>query len=115
MEATGKNKGMAQPGFFFIDTGGVINERYFEAKYTDRFTPNNVMGKLFPELTEEVSQKVEAPHLGLTLEQSDREVVPRRPGDLIADIQLPPDAHVYYSRSERIQADSARRARDFGN
>ena len=47
---------MAHPGFFFIDTGGVIREKYFEAKYTDRFTPNNVIGKLFPELTEEVSQ-----------------------------------------------------------
>ena len=37
---------------------------YFEAKYTDRFTPNNVIGKLFPELTEEVSQKIEAPIFG---------------------------------------------------
>jgi hypothetical protein len=95
MEATGKNKGMAQPGFFFIDTGGVVREKYFEAKYTDRFTPNNVMGKLFPELTEEVSQRVEAPHLGLTLEQSDREVVPGSRVSLIAEIELPPDTHVY--------------------
>jgi hypothetical protein len=54
----------------------VIREKYFEAKYTDRFTPNNVIGKLFPELTEEVSQKIEAPHLRITLERSDREVVP---------------------------------------
>ena len=54
----------------------VIREKYFEAKYTDRFTPNNVIGRLFPELTKEVSQKIEAPHLWLTLEQSDREVVP---------------------------------------
>jgi Disulphide bond corrector protein DsbC len=94
-EATGKNKGMAHPGFFFIDPGGVIRERYFEAKYTDRFTPNNVIGKLFPELTEEVSQKVEAPHLWLTLEQSDREVVPGSRVTLVADIELPPDVHVY--------------------
>jgi hypothetical protein len=86
---------MAHPGFFFIDTGGVIREKYFEAKYTDRFTPNNVIGKLFPELTEEVSQRVEAPHLGLTLEQSDREAAPGSRVSLIADIQLPPDTHVY--------------------
>ena len=56
-EATGKEKGMAYPGFFYIDSGGVIREKYFEAKYTDRFTPNNVIGKLFPELTEEVSER----------------------------------------------------------
>ena len=43
-----------------------------EAKYTDRFTANNVIGKLFPELSQEVSQNVEAPHLRLTLGQSDR-------------------------------------------
>jgi peroxiredoxin len=35
-EATGKEKGMAHPGFFYIDSSGVIREKYFEAKYTDR-------------------------------------------------------------------------------
>ena len=94
-EATGKNKGMAHPGFFYIDSGGVIREKYFAAKYTDRFTPNNVIGKLFPELTEEVSQNIEAPHLRLTLEQSDREVVPGSRVSFIAQIELPPDTHVY--------------------
>jgi len=94
-EATGKNKGMAHPGFFYIDSGGVIREKYFERKYTERFTPNNVIGKLFPELTEEVSQKIEAPHLRLTLEQSDRDVVPGSRVSLIAEIELPPDTHVY--------------------
>jgi hypothetical protein len=94
-EATGKEKGMAHPGFFYIDSGGVIREKYFEAKYTDRFTPNNVIGKLFPELTEEVTQKIETPHLRLTLEQSDREVVPGSRVSLIAEIELPPGTHVY--------------------
>jgi hypothetical protein len=87
-EATGKNKGMAHPGFFYIDSGGVIREKYFEAKYTDRFTPNNVIGKLFPELTEEESQKIETPHLRLTLEQSDRDVVPGSRVSFIAQIEL---------------------------
>jgi AhpC/TSA family/Disulphide bond corrector protein DsbC len=94
-EATGKEKGMAHPGFFYIDSSGVIREKYFEAKYTDRFTPNNVIGKLFPELTEEVSERIEAPHLRLTLEQSDRDVVPGSRVSLIVEIELPPDTHVY--------------------
>ena len=94
-DAKGKNKGMAHPGFFYIDGSGVIREKYFEAKYTDRFTPNNVIGKLFPELTEEVSQNVEAPHLRLTLAQSDRTVVPGSRVTLTAEIELPPDVHVY--------------------
>jgi hypothetical protein len=94
-EAKGMNKGMAYPGFFFIDSGGVIREKYFEAKYTNRFTPNNVIGKLFPELTEEVSQNVEAPHLRLTLGQSDHTVVSGSRVNLNAEIELPPDVHVY--------------------
>jgi hypothetical protein len=94
-EATGKDKGMAHPGFFYVDSSGVIREKYFQAKYTDRFTPNNVIGKLFPELTEEVSQKIEATHLRLTLAQSDRDVAPGSRVSLIAEIELPPDTHVY--------------------
>src|ERR1700751_2633566 len=94
-EAKGMTKGMAHPGFFYIDENGVIRETYFEAKYTDRFTANNVIGKLFPELAQEVGKSVEAPHLGLTLSQSDRTVVPGRPVTLIAEVQLPPGVHVY--------------------
>lgn len=94
-QATGMNKGMAHPGFFYIDSSGVIRERYFEAKDTDRVTPNNVLGKLFPELSEEVSRNVEAPHLQLHLEQSDHEVVSGNRVRLVAQIELPPNVHVY--------------------
>src|SRR5260370_30182616 len=87
--------GMAHPGFVFIDESGAIREKYFEAKYTNRFTANNVIGKLFPELTEEVSDTVEASHLRLTLSQSDRTVVPGNRVTLTADVELPPAVHVY--------------------
>jgi AhpC/TSA family protein/cytochrome c biogenesis DsbD-like protein len=94
-EAKGMTKGMAYPGFFYIDASGVIREKYFEAKYTNRFTANNVFEKLFPELTEEVSGLVEAPQLRLILSQSDRTVVPGSRVTLTAQIELPPDVHVY--------------------
>ena len=94
-EAKGMTKGMAYPGFFYIDARGVIREKYFTAKYTDRLTANNVIAKLFPELSGEVNQNVEAPHLRLTLAQSDRGVIPGGRVSLIADIELPPDVHVY--------------------
>jgi hypothetical protein len=94
-EATGMTKGMALPGYFYIGANGIIREKYFETKYTDRFTPNNVIAKLFPELAEGVSQKVEAPHLTLELNQSDRTVVPGSRLRLSAQIELPKDAHVY--------------------
>jgi hypothetical protein len=94
-EATGKEKGMAHPGFFYIDSDGIIREKYFEVNYVDRFTPNNVIAKIFPELTEEVTANIDAPHLHLTLEQSDRNVVPGSRVTLIAQIELPPDVYVY--------------------
>jgi len=94
-EAKGMTKGMAHPGFFYIDESGTIREKYFETKYTNRFTANNVIGKLFPELTQEVSHTVEVPHLRLTLSQSDRTVAPGSRVTLIVQVELPPDVHVY--------------------
>jgi hypothetical protein len=94
-EATGMTKGMALPGYFYIDANGVIREQYFEAKYTDRFTANNVLAKLFPELAGEVSQKIAAPHLGLELGQSDHAVAPGSRFSLAAQVDLPQDVHVY--------------------
>jgi len=94
-EAKGMTKGMAYPGFFYIDASGVIREKYFTPKYTDRLTANNVISKLFPELSAEVTQDIKAPHLQLTLAQSDRSVIPGGRVSLIADIELPPDVHVY--------------------
>jgi hypothetical protein len=94
-EATFMQKGMALPGYYYADANGIIREQYFEAKYTDRFTANNVLAKLFPELADEVSQKVEAPHLGLELRQSDRTVAPGSRFYLAVQVELPQDVHVY--------------------
>jgi AhpC/TSA family protein/cytochrome c biogenesis DsbD-like protein len=94
-EAAGMMKGMALPGYFYMDANGVIREKYFETKYTDRFTANNVLAKLFPQLAEEVSQKVDAPHLSLELSQSDRAVAPGSRFSVAAQVDLPTDVHVY--------------------
>ena len=93
--AKGMTKGMAYPGFFYVDATGIIREKYFTPKYTDRLTANNVISKLFPELGVEVTQEIKAPHLQLTLAQSDRSVIPGGRVSLIAEIELPPDVHVY--------------------
>lgn len=94
-EATGQFKGMARPGYFFLDTKGVIREKFFEAKYRERLSGNNVIAKLFPELGEEVTSTTEAPHLKLTLAQSDPTAFPGGLVTLTAELQLPPDVHVY--------------------
>lgn len=35
--ATGRDKGVALPGFFYVDTNGVIREKFFGAYYANRF------------------------------------------------------------------------------
>jgi len=86
---------MARPGYFFIDTRGAIREKFFEAKYRERLSGNNVIAKLFPELGEEVADNVEAPHLQLMIGQSDRTGFPGSRVTLTAEVRLPPDVHVY--------------------
>src|SRR5579864_1987845 len=94
-EATGMQKGFARPGYFFIDSSGIIREKFFEAKYRERLTGNSIIAKLFPELSQEVTETVEAPHLQLALEQSDPTGVPGTRVTLAAEVRLPPDVHVY--------------------
>jgi len=94
-EATGQFNGMARPGYFFIDRSGVIREKFFEARYRERLSGNNVIAKLFPELGQEVTDTVEAPHLQLAVEQSDRTAFPGGRITLTAEVRLPADVHVY--------------------
>jgi hypothetical protein len=86
---------MARPGYFFIDSHGIVKEKFFDAKYRDRLTGNGVIAKLFPELGEEVTSTVAAPHLKVAAQQSDRTGVPGSRITLTAEVQLPPDVHVY--------------------
>jgi len=94
-EATGMQKGFARPGYFFIGPDGIIKEKFFEAKYRERMTGNSIISKLFPELGQEVTGTVEAPHLQLAIEQSDRIGYPGTRITLAAEVRLPPDVHVY--------------------
>jgi peroxiredoxin len=101
-DAAGMNKGMALPGYFFIDTSGVIREKFFEAKetYQVRYSANGVIAKLFPELAEQVSQNVTAPHIQLAVAQSDRAGSPGSRITLSADVKLPSGIHVYAPGAE---------------
>jgi hypothetical protein len=94
-EATGMQKGFARPGYFFIDNNGIIREKFFEAKYRERLTGNSIISKLFPELGQEVTDTVQAEHLQLALQQSDRIGFPGTRFVLAAEVRLPPDVHVY--------------------
>lgn len=93
--------GFALPGFLVIDRRGVVTEKFFGDYFYDRYTPNNVIGKLFPELMESAARPVSAPHLQLVARQSDSEVIYGNRVTLAADITLPPGTHVYAPGQKR--------------
>jgi hypothetical protein len=88
-------KGFARPGYFYIGTNGIIREKFFDPKYRQRLTGNSLIYKLFPELGEEVTATVAAPHLQVALEQSDAIGISGTHVTLVAEVRLPPDVHVY--------------------
>ncbi len=94
-EATGFTKGMAHPGYFYVMPGGRVKEKFFETAYTDRDTAASLILKLFPELVEGSGREVAAPHIKLTLFQSDEVVAPGSRFTVAAEVALPPDTHVY--------------------
>src|SRR5262249_19008009 len=94
-EAIGQNRGMARPGFFVIDTRGIIREKFFEAKYRERLSGNGLIAKLFPELGQEVTETVDAPHLQLKIQQPTRPAARAEVGSLAGELHLPADVHVY--------------------
>ncbi len=87
--------GMALPGFFYVTRDGTIKEKYFGEKYYDRFTANNILAKLFPELMEVSDTHASDAHVRVDLKQSDREVVIGSRVTLAATIHLAHGVHVY--------------------
>ncbi len=94
-EATGFTKEMALPGYFYVTPDGIVKEKFFATAYTDRLTAGNLMLKLFPDLVEGSGREVAAPHIKLTLSQSDEVVAPGSRFTVVAAVSLPPDTHVY--------------------
>jgi len=94
-QATGFTKGMAIPGYFYITPDGLIKEKFFETAYTDRYTANNLLLKLFPQLVEGTGKAVASPHIKLNLLQSDQVVVPGSRLTVLVEAELPADTHVY--------------------
>jgi hypothetical protein len=93
--ATGFTKGMAYPGFIYIGPDQQIRETFFEKQYAARYTANNVLARLFPELAESDLRTLAADHLQLQLGQSDVVVGPGSRVTLTLEITLPPSVHVY--------------------
>jgi len=86
---------VAYPGYFVLDRAGVVRERFVDGRYDDRRTANSIVGALFPESPASASRSVEAQHVGVSLSQSDLDVVPGNRFTLTVELALPPGFHVY--------------------
>jgi hypothetical protein len=64
-------------------------------KYRERLTGNSLLTKIFPELGDQVTDRVDAPHLQLATGQSDRVAMPGNAMAFTAEVRLPDDVHVY--------------------
>jgi peroxiredoxin len=94
-------KDMAYPGYFVIDREGHVEEKFFEAIYSDRHTPSNVLGRLFEDGGKRGRDRIHAAHLTLRSGQSDAVAAPGNRVTLFVDISLPRGMHVYAPGVER--------------
>ena len=94
-EAKDMTQGMAHPGFVYIEPAGRVKEKFLETDYKERYTANNVIAKLFPELAEQTPRKIDAPHIAVVLQQSDQTAAPGSRITLVAELALGPELHVY--------------------
>jgi len=92
---------MAYPGFIYVDPSGMVISKYFGDRYYDRYTANNLLGKMFPELIESAGAKLTAPHLSIEKFQSDTEAVIGSRVTLGVKLDLPSHMHVYAPGAQR--------------
>ena len=97
-------KNVAYPGWFFIDPSGTVRERFIDPFWGDRFTANNVIARLFPELSENRSAPLKAPHLSAVTSISDTEASPGSRLTLSVDIDLPDRMHLYARGAQGYRA-----------
>jgi DsbC/DsbD-like thiol-disulfide interchange protein len=79
---------------YVIDAAGVVTAKFFEEKYTERYTPATVL-HFIDSGTGLVFGSLETDHLKLTLSANDRDVGPGNRTTLTLRIELKPGMHVY--------------------
>jgi hypothetical protein len=88
-------KNVAYPGWFFVDAAGIVKERFIDPFWGERYTANNVIGRLFPELLENSAPALRAPHLDAVTSISDSSASPGSRVTLTVEIKLPERMHLY--------------------
>lgn len=88
-------KDVAYPGYFVVNPAGRIVERFVDERYDDRRTGNDLVATMFPELLEARGRPIAAPHIQVTLGQTDSRVTLGTHIRLLVQLALPRKLHVY--------------------
>jgi hypothetical protein len=86
--------GIPNPGYYVIDENGIVQSKYFEERYQDRFTSASILVREFDD-PGEVQGEAETPHLRVSWSASNREVLGGNRVSLILHVSMKPKMHVY--------------------
>lgn len=96
LEVTGTQTGIAIPSYYLIGPDGVIRDRWEENTLQNRVTASYFYETLFgPGTASPASDKLSAPHLNITLTQSDRHAAPGARIRLTVQLAPGKDTHLY--------------------
>ncbi len=87
--------GIPNPGVYLVDEKGVVQRKFFEEKYSDRFTAGHVLVRAFGRDAGGSRVERETDHLYLTSSASNESVRPGNRVALVATVDLKPQMHVY--------------------
>jgi len=87
--------GVPYPGTFFVDSNGVVQSKYFEDSYAERYTTPTILLSEFGSISGTRETTVRTDHLELKYYATRDVVRPSLRITLVADLQLPPQMHVY--------------------
>jgi hypothetical protein len=87
--------GMAFPGTYIVDAGGVVRSKYFESLYQDRYSAPTILLSEFGSASGTRQTAVETDHLQLKYFSTRDTVRPNLRFTLVASVALKPKMHVY--------------------
>jgi AhpC/TSA family/Thiol:disulfide interchange protein DsbD, N-terminal len=87
--------GIPYPGDYLIDQNGVVQSKFFEEKYADRYTAGEILVRTIGADTSGPSTQTETDHLTVITSASDEILRGGNRLSLVAEVDLKPKMHVY--------------------
>ena len=102
-EGKGFAAGIPYPGIYYISQDGVVQKRYFESQYSDRFTPNDIYADIFGGATAiaRAAAPIKAAHVTIKLSQSDTAVGAGSRFKLLVELDPATHVHLYAPGAEK--------------